>query len=103
MIKRQLPQRQFGKTGRKLSVIGFGAYHLMYLDRPTSRLLLNRALDEGVTFIDTGSMYGDSEEKIGEVLRTRREECFVSTKVAITTRVSMAISVPRYRKSSGTN
>jgi uncharacterized protein len=94
-MRRQLPQRQFGKTGRKLSVIGFGAYHLMYLDRPTSRLLLNRALDEGINFIDTGSMYGDSEQKVGEVLRTRREECFVSTKVAITTREQVAQTIDR--------
>lgn len=94
-MKNRLPMRPFGRTGRNLSIIGLGAYHLMYLDRSSSSALINRALDEGINFIDTGSMYGDSEEKVGEALKGRREECFVSTKIPITSRQQVAQTIER--------
>ncbi|MCI0392858.1 MAG: aldo/keto reductase [Acidobacteria bacterium] len=94
-MKKRLPMRPFGKTGRELSVIGLGAYHLMYLDRNASGLLINRALDEGINFIETGSMYGDSEVKIGAALKGRKEECFVSTKVPISSRQEVARTIER--------
>src|SRR6185295_8435501 len=45
--------------------------------------ILNRALDEGVSLIDTANRYGmgESEEIIGKALGTRREEAVLATKV----------------------
>ena len=42
--------------------------------------LLNRALDDGINFVDTADCYDDSEEKIGQVLKKRRKEFYLSTK-----------------------
>jgi aryl-alcohol dehydrogenase-like predicted oxidoreductase len=44
---------------------------------------VNHALDRGVNYIDTAAAYGGgrSEELIGEVMRTRRDECVLATKV----------------------
>lgn len=45
---------------------------------------VNRALDRGINYIDTAPGYGGgrSEELIGEVMKTRRDECVLATKVA---------------------
>jgi len=65
----------------------------MFLDKPAANKLVNRSLDEGINFIDTGSMYGDSEVKIGEVLKARRDECFVSTKVDVQSGAEVARTI----------
>jgi len=44
--------------------------------------MVNRAIDLGITFIDTARNYRDSEEKIGQVLKDRRDECIIATKTA---------------------
>jgi aryl-alcohol dehydrogenase-like predicted oxidoreductase len=54
-------------------------------DRAESLTTLNRALDIGVTFLDTANVYGDghNEELLAEVLRTRRDEVVLATKFGI--------------------
>jgi aryl-alcohol dehydrogenase-like predicted oxidoreductase len=54
-------------------------------DRAESLATLNRALDIGVTFLDTANVYGDghNEELLAEVLRTRRDEVTLATKFGI--------------------
>ena len=76
-----MEKRILGKTGWALSVIGFGAIKLPRIGVKECENLLNRALDAGVNFIDTADCYGDSEEKIGQVLKKRRKEFYLSTKV----------------------
>jgi predicted aldo/keto reductase-like oxidoreductase len=76
MIKRLL-----GKTGWKISVIGFGAIKLPQLTEKQCDILLNSAIDLGINFIDTADCYGDSEEKIGKVLSKRRKQFYLSTKI----------------------
>ncbi|MCL4512171.1 MAG: aldo/keto reductase [Bacteroidetes bacterium] len=75
--------REFGNSGLKVSVLGYGAGQL-----GTSRLteqeadkFLNAVLDVGVTLVDTARGYGQSEERIGKFLSHRRNEFVLSTKV----------------------
>lgn len=79
--------RTFGKTGRPVSEIGFGAWAIggSWGDVPEAdaRQTLHAALDAGTTFIDTADVYGDgrSERIIAEVLKERGgERPFVATK-----------------------
>ncbi len=79
--------RTFGRTGREVSEIGFGAWAIGaswgHVDESDAIAALNTALDEGVTFIDTADVYGDgrSEKLIARVLRARGgERPFVATK-----------------------
>jgi predicted aldo/keto reductase-like oxidoreductase len=62
-------------------VIGFGAIKLPRIGTKECERLLNRALDLGINFVDTADCYGDSEEKIGQALKKRRKEFYLSTKV----------------------
>ncbi|PYE56264.1 aldo/keto reductase [Deinococcus yavapaiensis] len=75
-------QRDFGKTGLKVSVLGLGAGQVgaEQLPEADAERLLHEALDLGVTLIDTARGYGLSEERIGKYLSSRRGEFVLSTK-----------------------
>jgi len=80
--------RKFGTTGWDVSEIGFGAWAIggdMWGPQSDDESLraLHRALDLGVNFIDTAQGYGKghSEELIGKLLKERREDVYVATKV----------------------
>lgn len=80
--------RILGKTGLKISAIGFGAWAIggnMWgpQDDNDSIAALNKAIDLGVNFIDTAAAYGGghSENIIGQVLKTRKEKVFIATKI----------------------
>ncbi len=84
--------RQLGRTGLRVSAISLGTAELG-LDygipsgdhrRPPAAqaaALLHRALDLGITLIDTAPAYGDSEARIGAALASRRFEYLLATKV----------------------
>lgn len=63
--------RPFGETGLRVSVLGFGGMRIPNKPPDEVAALLGRALDLGVTYIDTAPGYGNSEELIGEALRGR--------------------------------
>ncbi len=79
--------REFGRTGRQVSEIGFGAWAIGadwgHVDEGEALAALNAALDNGVTFIDTADVYGDgrSEQLIAKVLKQRGgPRPFIATK-----------------------
>jgi hypothetical protein len=76
----QLEKRRLGKTGLEVTVFGFGAIKFPHISAQEAESSLNRALDLGVNFIDTARGYGDSEVKIGPVLKRRRGEVYIATK-----------------------
>ncbi|PZQ95853.1 MAG: aldo/keto reductase [Cereibacter sphaeroides] len=82
-----LSTRPFGRTGRNVTAIGFGAWAIGGswgdVSEADAKATLNAALDSGVTFLDTADVYGDgrSERLIAEVLAGRGgERPFVATK-----------------------
>ena len=75
--------RVLGKTGFKVSEIGFGAWqiggsHWGKQSDDDSINALHAAIDSGVNFIDTAAIYGDgrSERLIGKALKERIEEIY---------------------------
>jgi len=81
-----MKQREFGRMGRKVSEIGFGAWAIGgswgEVSDSDALAALEAALDSGVTFLDTADVYGDgrSERLIAQVLKRRRDDVFVATK-----------------------
>lgn len=80
--------RKFGKLNWQISEIGFGAWAIggdMWGPQRDEESIaaLHRAIDLGVNFIDTAQGYGSghSEEIIGKVLKKRKEEIYIATKV----------------------
>ena len=79
--------REFGKTGRSVSEIGFGAWAIGGswgdVSEADARAALHSALDAGTSFIDTADVYGDgrSERIIADVMKERGgERPFIATK-----------------------
>ena len=74
--------RTLGKTGLKVSEIGLGAAQIGNARVPEAQAerVLLRALDLGITFIDTAAMYGESEARIGKFISHRRNEFILATK-----------------------
>jgi len=74
--------RQFGKTGLKVSALGFGGGPVGYLetDRREVAVILNTILDRGVNLIDTAAAYAGSEEAIGGAIGHRRDDYVLVSK-----------------------
>lgn len=70
----------FGKTGYKVSSLGFGAMNLPGVPYEQADKALNYALDQGINYIDTAAAYRNSEEIIGRSIAGRRDEYFLATK-----------------------
>jgi len=100
-----LPTRPLGRTGIKVPILGFGSgsRFLMYQDEEKALEALNRAIDLGITYIDTAHAYGDgrSEERVGRVMATRRKEVTLATKLSARTadqaRRQIELSLKRLR------
>jgi len=83
--------RTLGSSGIEVTAIGLGTNyvggHNLYqdVDEAEGVRLVRRALDEGITFIDTADVYGTgrSEELVGKALAGRREQAVLATKGGI--------------------
>jgi predicted aldo/keto reductase-like oxidoreductase len=76
-----LKYRVLGKTGLKVSILGFGGIPIRLVSEKEAVAVVNRALDLGVNFIHTSVTYGDSANKIGLVMKERRDDCFLAVKI----------------------
>ena len=87
-----MPTRNLGKTGFKAGIFSLGGQSA--LERANNAdvavPLIERALDLGVNYIDTSSIYGGpdrwSEQYIGQVMQRRRGEAFLASKTKERTR-----------------
>ena len=76
-----LPTSTLGRTGIRVTKLGFGAMELRRrLDPAAVERLLHGVLDAGINLIDTAPDYGRSEEHIGSWLSHRRDEFFLASK-----------------------
>lgn len=83
-----MEKRILGRTGLKVTVLGYGAMELRGTESWSGRpltdedadRLLNAVLDGGINFIDTSPDYGLSEERIGKSIAHRRGEYYLATK-----------------------
>lgn len=76
-----LPRRILGRTDEPLCMFTLGTAPCGSLPPPKIAELVNVALDEGVTAVDTSEMYNNSQEGVGLALGKRRKDVFLSTKV----------------------
>lgn len=76
------PKRLLGTTGVKVPLVGYGTAPLgkETVTREHAVRCLNHAIDLGVSYLDTSPDYG-SEPHVGEVMKTRRDEVFLATKI----------------------
>ena len=82
-----MQQRSLGTQGLSVPALGLGCMGMSFAygerDDAESARTIQRALDMGVTLIDTADMYGDghNEELIGRAIADRRDQAVLATKV----------------------
>lgn len=80
--------RKLGRNGPQVSALGLGCMSMGIAETYTSSVrddadavaLVHRALELGVTLLDTADIYGDSERQVGKAIRGRREDVVLATK-----------------------
>jgi aryl-alcohol dehydrogenase-like predicted oxidoreductase len=79
--------RNVGKSGLQVSVAGLGCNNFgMRIDAEQTRVVVHKALDEGITFFDEANIYGGrgrSEEMLGKVLGNRRHDIVLASKAGM--------------------
>lgn len=92
-----LSQRVLGRTGLKVSVLGYGA---MQVSDPT---IIRHGLEQGINYIDTADCYlgGRNEKVVGKAVAGIREQVIIATKVHIAKESKMRRSVDRSLASLG--
>lgn len=78
-----LPARTLGRTGYKTSILGLGMapIGMMGHTREEAERLVHEALDLGVNYVDVAPNYHDGEAKLAPVMKRRRDQVFLVTKV----------------------
>jgi aryl-alcohol dehydrogenase-like predicted oxidoreductase len=79
--------RQLGNSGLQVSEVGLGCNNFGWRsDVEASRKVVDKAIDLGITLLDTADIYGNlggSEAALGEILGARRKEIVLATKFGI--------------------
>jgi len=84
--------RKLGRHGPEVSAIGLGCMSMGIAGTYTSSVksdddavaLIHRALDLGITLLDTADVYGDSERQVGKAIQGRRNKVVLATKFGFT-------------------
>ncbi len=93
--------RELGKTGLKVSVVGFGGIPVQRIDASSVEKVVNRAIELGINFFDTARGYTDSEEKLGAALKKHRDQVIIATKSMARDKKGMAADIEKSLKTMG--
>lgn len=84
---KSLPTRVLGRTGVRVTILaqGCGSRLLAYKQEDKAVEALNLAIDSGVGYLDSAQAYGNgtSETWVGKVMKHRRKEVFLATKIKV--------------------
>lgn len=85
--------RILGKTGLKISRLGFGGIPIQRIDAAGTKALMQQLAKAGVNYIDTARGYTVSEEYLGEALEGMRDQFVLATKSMARTKEEMACDI----------
>lgn len=82
-----------GKTGLKISRMGFGGIPIQKVDAKVTHTLMEQLVEQGVNYIDTARGYTVSEGFLGEALEGLRDKFVLATKSMARTKEAMAADI----------
>ena len=85
--------RILGKTGLKISRLGFGGIPIQRIDAEGTKVLVHQMLEAGINYIDTARGYTVSEEFLGYALEGIRDKVVIATKSMSRTKEAMAADI----------
>ncbi len=95
--------RLLGKTGLKISRLGFGGIPIQRVDAETTTKLMDKLISMGVNYIDTARGYTVSEEFIGKAISGKRDKFILATKSMARTKEAMEKEIETSLKNLGTD
>jgi aryl-alcohol dehydrogenase-like predicted oxidoreductase len=75
-----IPNRKYGRTKEKLSVIGFGGMVVNDVMPKDAANFVAEAVDRGVNYFDVAPYYGNAQQRLGPALKPYRQKCFLACK-----------------------
>ena len=75
-----LERRALGKTGEKLSIVGFGGIVVMNATAEQAAERVRSAIEAGVNYFDVAPSYGKAEDMLGPALEPFRKSVFLACK-----------------------
>jgi len=76
----KIEKRSLGKTGEKLSMIGFGGIVVMNATTQEAANRVGEAIDKGINYFDVAPSYGNAEVMLGPALEPYRKDVFLACK-----------------------
>jgi predicted aldo/keto reductase-like oxidoreductase len=76
----KLERRALGRTGERLSIIGFGGIVVMNATTQEASSRVAEAIDRGVNYFDVAPSYGNAEDMLGPALEPHRKNVFLACK-----------------------
>lgn len=73
-------QREYGNTGVKLSVIGFGGILVTDESSNEASRIVGKAIDAGINYFDVAPSYGNAQQMLGPALAPYRKDVFLACK-----------------------
>ena len=92
-----------GKTGLKISRLGFGGIPIQRIDAEGTKALIQALVKKGINYIDTARGYTVSEEYLGYALEGIRDKFILATKSMARTKEAMAADIERSLKNLRTD
>jgi len=78
----EMPKRVLGKTGEKISIVGFGGIALRNNGQEFANETVAEAYDLGIDYFDIAPAYGNSQDLLGPALEPYRKNVFLASKTA---------------------
>jgi len=79
-IDQIMEKREYGTTGEKLSIIGFGGIVVAQVEQKEANEFVAEAIDRGINYFDVAPSYMDAEDRLGPALEGKRKKVFLACK-----------------------
>jgi aryl-alcohol dehydrogenase-like predicted oxidoreductase len=88
VLRKPMPMRMLGRTRARVSIIGLGSAPLghSFQSQETFDRVVGEAIDLGINYIDTATIYDIAQERLGAIVKRNRDKLFVATKTRGMTR-----------------
>jgi len=99
----RLERRSLGRTGVKLSMIGFGSFMLNGMTIESAERVVRDAFEGGINYFDVAPSYGNAEERLGPALEPFRKDVFLACKTTQRRKTEAAAELDRSLKQMRTD
>jgi predicted aldo/keto reductase-like oxidoreductase len=75
-----MERRELGKTGERLSIVGFGGIVAAKVTQKEADYYVGEAIDKGINYFDVAPTYYDAEDRMGPAIEGKRQNIFLACK-----------------------